>query len=102
MKIHFIQRTICTFAVVATLCSLQFVISYRPSVIAQQTALAQQTKRYKIYCVDGKVHISNRELDEMKAMRGSRVCLLESYDNLNEATQAAKRYGGVGATCSCQ
>ena len=61
-----------------------------------------QTKRYKIYCVSGKIEISNKELPDMKASRGSQVCLLESFDSFSEASQAAKRHGGVGGNCACK
>ena len=66
------------------------------------TGAQSQTKRYKIYCVTGKVEISTKELPDMKAARGPQVCLLESFDSFSEASQAAKRHGGVGANCACK
>lgn len=66
------------------------------------TGAQSQTKRYKIYCVTGKIEISTKELPDMKASRGPQVCLLESFDSFSEASQAAKRHGGVGANCVCR
>jgi hypothetical protein len=66
------------------------------------TSAHSQTKRYKIYCVSGKVEISTKELTEMRAARGAQVCLLEAFDSFSEASQAAKRHGGVGGNCACK
>jgi hypothetical protein len=60
-----------------------------------------QDKKYKIYCVNGKIEIGTRNLDEMKSARGNQVCLKGSFDSFEEAMDASKRQGGVGSACSC-
>jgi hypothetical protein len=101
MNIRLLRRAICGFVLAAALCTFHSVVSHGSSPIIRQAAQAQQSKRYKIYCVEGKVTISESEPDEMKAPRGSRICLLESFDSLTEAMKAAKRYGGTRASCTC-
>ena len=101
MNIRLLRRAICGFVLAAALCTFHSVVSHGSSPILKQPTQAQQTKRYKIYCVDGKVTISESEPDEMKSTRNSRVCLLESFDTLTETMKAAKRYGGTRADCSC-
>jgi hypothetical protein len=60
-----------------------------------------QDKKYKIYCVNGRLEIGTRNLEEMKAARGNHVCLKGSFDSFEEAIDASKRQGGVGSACSC-
>jgi hypothetical protein len=98
MNIRFFRRAICAVTLAATLCALQSMVVHQTSAVGQSAS--QQNGRYNVYCVDGKVNISNRELNDLKSTR-SRVCLLESFDSLSKAMRAAKRYGGVGASCSC-
>ena len=100
MNIRLLRRAICGFALAAALCTFHPVVNHGSSPIVRQPAQAQQSKRYKIYCVDGRVIISESE-EEMKAPRGSRICLLDSFDSLTETMKAAKRYGGARANCSC-
>ena len=101
MNTRLLSRAICGFTLAAALCSFHSVVSHGRSPIVKPPAQSQQTKRYKVYCVDGKVSISEHEPDDMKTSRGSRVCLLESFDTLTEAMKASKRYGGTRANCSC-
>ncbi len=70
----------------------------RASVLQEQ----QPEKKYKLYCVNGKVEIGTRTLEDIKWARGEDVCMLASFDNLSEAEEAANHYGGIGADCSCQ
>ena len=101
MNIRLLRRAVCGFGLAAALCTFQSGVSHERSPLVKQPAQVQQPKRYKIYCADGKVSISQRGVDDVKATRGSRVCLLESFDTLAEAMKAAKRYGGTRANCSC-
>ena|SRR2546428_6506407 len=61
----------------------------------------RQDKKYKVYCVNGKIEIGTRTLEEMKAARGNQVCLKGSFDSFDEAIDASRRQGGVGSACSC-
>lgn len=67
----------------------------------QQQQQEQRPKKYKLYCVNGKLEIGIRSPEDMKRARGVSACLKESFDTLLEAKKAAKLYGGVGAACSC-
>jgi hypothetical protein len=101
MNIRLLRRAVCGFVLAAALCTLHPPVNHGSSPVAKRPAQSQQSKRYKIYCVEGKVTISESEPDEMKAPRGSRICLLESFDSLTETMKAAKRYGGTRASCTC-
>lgn len=102
MHIHKRRIIICLLMLAAILSSSMSVLTRSGSLSAfAHTQTQTQPKRYKIYCVNGKVEISDRNMTDMRAARGSRVCLLESYDSLSETIQATKRYGGVGADCTC-
>lgn len=67
----------------------------------EQQQQQQQVKRYKLYCVKGKLEIGIRAPDVMKRARGNEVCLKESFNKLLEAKKASKQYGGVGSACTC-
>jgi hypothetical protein len=64
--------------------------------------LQQSAKKYKLYCVNGKIEIGSRDLNEMKAARGDRVCELGAFDTFSQAIEASKRLGGVGSPCPCR
>ena len=61
------------------------------------------SNKYKIYCAEAAVEINSQSLPKMRAERRSEICQLtpNEFDNLSEARHAAKRFGGVGAQCSC-
>jgi len=61
-----------------------------------------QAAKYRIFCVNGKIEIDTRDINEMKAARGDQVCELDSFGSLTEARIASKRRGGVGAPCACK
>ncbi|MDQ3175723.1 MAG: hypothetical protein M3Q91_18765 [Acidobacteriota bacterium] len=61
----------------------------------------QQIKKYKLYCVNGKLEIGIRSPEDMQRARGDQVCLIDSYVRLTQAKEASKRYGGVGSHCPC-
>jgi hypothetical protein len=68
---------------------------------AARLLLQQSVKKYKLYCVNGKIEIGSRDLNEMKAARGDRVCELGAFDTFSQAIEASKRRGGVGSPCTC-
>lgn len=104
MYTSMMRRVTCAAVLAATLfVTLPIVLRNVRASEPEFTSAHFQTKRYKIYCVNGKIEISTKELFDMKTSRGgSQVCLLESFDSFSEATQAAKRHGGVGANCACR
>ena len=103
MYVGVMRKATCAAVLAAALfASLPVVIGNSQKWEPVSTSAQAETKRYKIYCVNGKVEISTRELSDMKSLRGSQVCLLESFDSLAEATKAAKRHGGVGGDCACR
>ena len=64
--------------------------------------LAGQNVKYRVFCVNGRIEIQSRTLEEMKKARGSNVCQLGSeHDSTTAAYNYARLYGGVGASCSC-
>ena len=69
---------------------------------ATRPLLQQSLKKYKLYCVNGKIEIGSRDLNEMKAARGDRVCELGAFDTFSQAIEASKRLGGVGSPCPCR
>jgi hypothetical protein len=96
------RRLTCAAVLAATLfATLPVVVGNARASEPVFTSAQQQTKRYKIYCVNGKIEISTKEFSDMKASRGQ-VCLLESFDSFSEAAEAAKRHGGVGGNCACK
>ncbi len=62
------------------------------------------SNKYKIYCAEAAVEINSQSLSKIRAERQGEVCQLtpNEFDNLSEARQAAKRFGGVGAQCNCR
>ena len=61
----------------------------------------QEGKKYKLYCVNQKVEIGTRTLENMRSARGDQVYLIASFDNLPETEKATRHYGGVGSQCLC-
>jgi hypothetical protein len=69
---------------------------------ATRPLIQQAAKKYKLYCVNGKIEIGSRDLNEMKAARGDRVCELGAFDTFSQAIEASKRLGGIGSPCPCR
>ena len=61
----------------------------------------ETAKRYKLYCVNNRIEIGARTLEDMKWARGDQVCLFNSYETLLEAEAAANHFCRIGAGCSC-
>jgi len=100
-SIYFATLMICCSFLVAS-ASLLSAKEQRISVVRSQPANQQSEVKYRIFCVNGKIEIGQRDLNAMKAARGTQVCELGSFDRFAEAREASKRYGGVGAACSCK
>lgn len=62
------------------------------------------TARYKIYCAEEVVEVSTLAEEQIREQRKGAVCRLlpDEFENLSDAREAAKRFGGIGAPCSCQ
>lgn len=92
------------YRVVPSVWTLFIVVVLLASVHLSAAGRQQQeppVKRYKIYCVNGKLEIGIRSPEDMKRARGTSACLKESHNSLLDAKKAAKKYGGVGAACNC-
>src|SRR5436309_1642002 len=66
-----------------------------------RSASGQTEKKYKLFCVNGKIEVGSHDISEMKAARGTKVCEIGAYDTFSQAIEASKRLGGVGAPCPC-
>jgi hypothetical protein len=60
-------------------------------------------QKYKIYCINHKVGIEMMSREELLEAGFEEVCELtkDEYENLDEAGEAAKAFGGIGAPCDC-
>ena|ERR1700730_7692967 len=100
-SIYFATLMIVCSCLVAS-ASLLAAKEQRVSVVRSQPEKQQSEVRYRIFCVNGKIEIGERDLNAMKAARGAQVCELGSFASFAEAREASKRFGGVGAACSCK
>ena len=63
------------------------------------------SRKYKIFCVARVIEIEAKTLNEMKEADAEReVCELtaEEFENLYQAREAAKQFGGAGEPCECR
>lgn len=68
------------------------------------SAVQQAAEKYKIYCAEETVEVSTSTDEQMREERKGKVCRLlpDEFENMYDARAAAKRFGGVGAPCSCE
>lgn len=57
--------------------------------------------QYRIFCVNNKLDIGTRSLEDMRLVYGASVCVLAEFDVLEQAQEDLRRRGGVGAACKC-
>jgi hypothetical protein len=57
---------------------------------------------YGIYCVQGRLVVDQKCIEELKRAFGEDVCRLDQDPSLNGAREKVLRMGGSGANCSCQ
>ena len=54
---------------------------------------------YRVFCVNGKIELGSRTVEQMKAVRGSNVWQIKEVEHLSEAQQSASHLGGIGQSC---
>jgi len=57
---------------------------------------------YGVYCVQGRLTVEQKNIEELKRMFGEDVCRLDQDPSLTGAREKVQRLGGTGAGCSCQ
>ncbi len=56
---------------------------------------------YGVYCVQGRLVLEQKRIEELKHAFGGDVCRLDQDPSLDGARRKATRLGGAGAKCSC-
>jgi hypothetical protein len=54
---------------------------------------------YRVFCVNGKIEVGSRTVEQMKAVRGPNVWQVKEAEHLLEAQQSASHLGGIGQVC---
>ena len=76
-------------------------IAFAGLLFAQQSAA--ETSHYYVYCANGRIEVDSRNPQQMRAARGSGVCMLGQFNYLSDAQSfAQKNFGGPGKKCSCR
>jgi hypothetical protein len=57
---------------------------------------------FGIYCVQGRLAVEQKRIEELKRVYGGDVCRLDQDASANGAFQKVQRLGGPGAGCSCE
>jgi hypothetical protein len=57
---------------------------------------------YGVYCVQGRLTVEQKQIEELKRVFGGDVCRLDQDPSLVGAREKVQRLGGTGAGCSCE
>ena len=71
----------------------------------QSQQSGQPGESFRVFCVNRRIEIGSRTLDDMREARGRKVCHhpddSQPPHTLAEAARRARSAGGVGAPCAC-
>lgn len=81
----------------AILLSLSFVAALPLPVAAGPRSASD----YGVFCIQGRLMVDARCIEELKAQHGRDVCRLDQDPSEPGAHDKALRLGGVGSDCSC-
>ena len=57
---------------------------------------------YGVYCIQGRLSVEQKHIEELKRAFGDNVCRLDQDPSQSGAREKEKRLGGSGAGCSCE
>lgn len=68
-------------------------------------AIAEASPRvgadYGVFCVQGRLVLDQRRIEELKTAHGEDVCRLDQDATEDGARSKVERLGGLGAPCTC-
>ena len=73
------------------------------AVASMPLGAASQNPRpdYGVYCVQGRLVVEQKHIEELKRAFGEDVCRLDQDPTPTGAREKVVRMGGAGAECSC-
>lgn len=70
--------------------------------LAAASMSPQARPEYGVYCVQGRLAIEQKRIEELKRVYGDEVCRLDQDPSATGAQEKVQRLGGHGSGCSCE
>lgn len=76
-------------------------LSFLAALPLPAVAVPRSSSDFGVFCIQGRLIVDTRCIEELKAQHGQDVCRLDQDPSEPGAQDKALRLGGVGSDCAC-